>query len=79
MANPEPEIGSVREFCRKLLKKVVPGRFIDRAKAVIGAYGSILLVVNAVVPEYGDEAKAVVGVVLSVATFLGVYEAENVE
>lgn len=77
MNYPEPEVGSVRTFVQALLQRVVPERVLDKAKSVIAAYGSVLLLISQTVPQFSDEAATVAGVVLTIATFLGVYEVEQ--
>lgn len=47
------------------------------AKAVVAATGSALALVNALAPAYSDEAQAVIGVILAVATILGVRQVPN--
>jgi hypothetical protein len=68
----------VRKFVQRLVRKFIPAPIRDKAKAVIIGLGTALQAVNLTLPAYGDEATTVVGVIIAIATFLGVYEVPNV-
>lgn len=57
---------------RKLRRKLRP-----IAKAVVGTAYGVVQIVNATVPDYSDEAKLAVGVLVTVLTAVGIYRAEN--
>lgn len=68
----------LRRTLRRLVRRLIPAGLRDRAKAIIGALGTVLEVVNATVPDYSDEAKLAVGTVIALATYLGIYDVPNV-
>ena len=71
----------MRKLVRDLYKRLVPQAtrrtIAHYAKGVVAGSGALLQVVNLYVPDYSDEAKAAVGGVIAVLTFVGVVRKKN--
>lgn len=71
----------MKKFVRNLYARLVPAPIQEKAaiyaKAIIGGSGSLLQLVNLTVPDYSDEAQAIVSGVLAVITFLGIARKRN--
>jgi hypothetical protein len=68
----------VRDKIRRLVRRLIPAAIRDKTKAVIGGLGAVLEVINFTVPQYSATAQAIVGGVIAVVTYAGVYDVPNV-
>ena len=66
-----------RELYRSLLPELTRSRIRGYAKAAVAIAGLGLTAVNQFVPDYSDEATAIVQIVIAGATWLGVRGVAN--
>lgn len=69
----------LEEGWRRYVPASIKAPVLKYAKAIVAATGSALAFVNLAFPAYSDEAQAVVGIVLALATIVGVRQVANVE
>lgn len=71
----------MKKTVRRLYRRYVPKRVRDHverfAKATIAASAGVLQAINLLAPAYGEEAQAVVGTIIAVATWIGVRQVPN--
>ncbi len=75
----EQDASALNRIYTKLVPEALREKIAKYAKAVVGAVGSGVLIVNSLAPDWSDEAQVVSNVVILIGLVLGVAVTPNKE